>query len=220
MQKIKLLICDDHQIFIDGLKFGIKEYPEIELVGEALSGRSTLDQLQQGLQVDVVLLDVEMPGIKGPEVARRIKKEYPSIKVIGLTMHDGAKAVLKMTKVGVDGYLLKNTTLQEITQAIKSVHAGQKYFNGVVLNKIIEFSNTEETANPSELLTKRELQILQLITEGKLNAEIADQLYISVHTVNSHRKNMIKKLNLRNTAELISFSFKNNLIQDDPHSDN
>ena len=215
MQKIKLLICDDHQIFIDGLKFGIQDHPRIELIGEALTGQSVLDQLQAGLQPDVVLLDVEMPGLKGPEVTELIKKNYASIRVIGLTMHDGAKTIGKMTKVGVDGYLLKNNKLDEILQAIEAVHEGQKYFKGIVLNKIIEFSNADQSVDSSELLTRRELEILQLLAKGKQTTEIADALYISIHTVNSHRKNMIKKLNLRNTAELISFSYQNNLIQSD-----
>ncbi|MEO1712327.1 MAG: response regulator transcription factor, partial [Bacteroidota bacterium] len=150
---------------------------------------------------------------KGPEVTKLIKTEYPSIKVIGLTMHDGAKTISKMTKVGVDGYLLKNTKLEEITQAIEAVHEGQKYFKGIVLNKIIEFSNADQSVDPAELLTRRELEILKLLAQGKQTTEIADALYISIHTVNSHRKNMIKKLKLRNTAELISFSYQNELLQ-------
>ena len=212
MQKINLLICDDHQIFIDGIKFGIKEHPRIELSGEALSGTEALQLIQSGIPFDVVLLDVEFPEENGPHIARAIKAEWPEIKIIGLTMHDSAAMVNKMMKAGVDGYLIKNTTVKEIMEAIESVYQGQKYFKGVVLNKIIEFSSEAPSENPKDLLTKRELQILDLIVQGKSTTEIADSFYISIHTVNSHRKNMIKKFNLRSTAELVSFAFQNELL--------
>lgn len=212
MKKVDLLICDDHQIFIDGLRAGLLHFPDINIIGQALTGEETLRLAKGSMGPDVLLLDVEFPDLKGPAISRQLKSTHPALKILGLTMHESSRVVREMTAAGADGYLLKNATIEEIVAAIRAVNAGEKYFKGVVLSKIIEFSHTPPTDKLADLLTNRELQILKLLGKGKSSKEVANDLFISIHTVNSHRKNMLKKLNLRSTAELVSFAFTNGLI--------
>ena len=211
LNQIKVLICDDHKIFTEGLKRGLETEPDIDVVGDAHSG----DQVYQAIaekEIDIILLDIELPGENGIAITRKIKVESPDIHVIALSMHDSAQMIQRMVKAGAKGYLLKNSILKELIQAIRDVHAGKQYFKGIVMSKIIEFSSEKHMEDPLYILTKRELEILQLISTGKSNNEIAEELFISVHTVNSHRKNILKKLNQKNTAELIRFAVKNRLV--------
>jgi len=150
--------------------------------------------------------------MNGMQVTQKLKADKPNIHVIGLTMHDNASAIKRMIRAGARGYLIKNTNIEELVEAIETVYNGEQFFKGIVLNKIIEFSNEHNMEDPIELLTDRELEILRLVAKGKSNNEIAEDLFISIHTVHSHRKNMIKKLGLKNTAELVSFAFKNSLL--------
>lgn len=216
MKKIRVLICDDHQIFIDGLISGLQDDPDIQVAGQASEGKTVLPTLGKVKNIDLILLDVEFPDADGIVLTQQIKAEFPHVRVIGLSMHDSATVIRKMIKAGADGYLIKNTKIEEIIEAVRQVHSGEKYFKGLVLDKIIEFSSDpeKERGGPSaeKLLTPREKQILRLIAAGKSNQQIANELFISVHTVNSHRKNMIKKLKLSNTAELVSFAYKNDLL--------
>ncbi len=212
MNKINIMICDDHQIFIDGLKAGLEDADNICIAATSNNGENVMDQLDQRA-IDVILMDVELPNRNGVELTSMIASKHPAIKVIMLTMHDDHKIIDQAVKAGARGYLIKNTTIAEIEEAIKTVYNDHPYFKGGVLNKIIEFSNDPKDANNLiQLLTERELQILVLIAKGKSNQEFAESLFISIHTVHSHRKNIIKKLGVNNTAELISFAYQNQLI--------
>jgi DNA-binding NarL/FixJ family response regulator len=209
---IKVLICDDHKIFLNGLKSGIQSLQDIKVVGEACNGKETLLFLLKAKNVDVVLLDIEMPEMNGIDITHKIKAKHPHTEVIALTMYDNARMINEMIKAGAKGYLTKNTSIKEIGEAIKSVHRGEAFFKGGVLNKIIEFSSESSKATRYDLLTAREKEVLKLIASGKPNNEIAQELFISVHTVNSHRKNILKKLDAKNTVGLIYFASKNGLI--------
>ncbi len=211
MERIKVLLCDDHQIFIDGLASILEKEPTIEIVARVPDGARVIDLVRQKT-VDVVLLDISMPKMDGLEVTRRLGRAAPHVKVIALTQYDNAGKIRQMIEAGAQGYLIKNTNVEELVEAVQTVHRGEPFFKGVVLNKIIEFSSEKNSEAPLELLTSRELEILQLVARGYSNQDIASELYISIHTVHSHRKNMLRKLNLKNTAELISIAHRNNWI--------
>lgn len=209
---INLAICDDHELFIQGVARVLEGSKDIKIVGTALNGLSLLQMLKT-TQVDIILLDIEMPELDGIETAKLVKQLNSRIKIIALSMHDNAPKIHKMVKAGANGYLIKNTNSKELSTAIRTVYAGEKFFKGGVLNKIIDFSDEDQREETKiALLTSREKEILKLIADGKSNQEIATHLYISIHTVHSHRKNMLKKLNLKNTPELIKIAYKNNLI--------
>lgn len=208
---INVIICDDHQLFIQGVVQGLEEATEINIIDTALSGKELLEKVRNNA-VDVVLLDIEMPGMNGLEVAATLSQLAPEVKILALSMHDNATMIHRMIKSGARGYLIKNTTSEEITQAIRAVFKGERFFKGGVLNKIIEFNGQEKENDRIELLTEREIEILKLIADGLSNSEIADELFISIHTVHSHRRNMLKKLGLKNTAELLKIGYQNDLI--------
>ena len=212
MDKVNIMICDDHQIFIDGVSNGLETYEHIEVVATTTRAEELMDTLEH-LDVHLVLLDIEMPEINGIQLTYRIAKKFPNIKVIMLSMHDSQSVIGQALKAGAKGYLIKNASIKEIVEAINTIHNGDVYFKGIVLNRIIEFSSDPKSSTDAlSLLTERELEILNLVVRGQANQAIADQLFISIHTVHSHRKNILKKLGVKNTAELISFAFKNNLV--------
>lgn len=208
---VKIIICDDHELFIHGVARVLQEDPDIKIIDTALNGNDLLEKLSK-VTPNIILLDIHMPQMDGIETAMQVKKRYPNIKIIALSMYDDATKIHKMIKAGASGYLLKNTNSKELSTAIKTVFNGEQFFKGGVLNRIIEFSDEEKEETKIALLTRREKEILKLIADGKSNQEIADFLYISIHTVHSHRKNMLKKLNLKNTPELIKIAYKNGLI--------
>lgn len=211
MYKIRVLICDDHQIFIDGIRMGLEKEADLHLIGQALKGEEVAEKVES-LKPDILLLDIELPGVNGIQLTRKLAKQFPTLGIIALTMHDNAQTIQRMIRAGAKGYLIKNTSMQEVAQAIREVHQMGQSFKGVVLNRIVEFSSGNPKGDPIDILTERELEVLRYITNGKSNAEIAELLFISIHTVNSHRKNILKKLNQKNTAELVSFALKNKLV--------
>ena len=210
MKPIKVMICDDHPFFVKGVAQGLEKYPNIEVVAVAYTGEGVIDKLKIH-KVDIVLLDIELPDYNGFEIVKEITSFHAPVKVIALSMHDEANIIHRMMKFGAKGYLIKNTSVKELTEAIEAVHKGKTYLKGGVLSKVVEFSNKNQP-NPIELLTEREIEIIKLVADGKSNNEIADNLFISIHTVHSHKKNMLKKLNLKNSVELISMAYKNKLI--------
>lgn len=204
------MICDDHPFFVKGVSQGLEKYPNIEVTAVAYTGEEVIDKLKIH-RVDIVLLDIELPDYNGFEIVKEITSFHAPVKVIALSMHDEANVIHRMMKFGAKGYLIKNTSVRELTEAIETVHKGKNYLKGGVLSKVVEFSNNNQP-NPIELLTEREIEIIKLVADGKSNNEIADKLFISIHTVHSHKKNMLKKLNLKNSVELISMAYKNKLI--------
>ncbi len=217
---IQVYIADDHHLFIAGVKALLQDAGEVKLIGEAENGQMLLDLLAH-TPSDVVLMDINMPVMSGVETTKKIKELYPNIKVLALTMFDDTLHINEMIKAGASGYLLKNAGKEELLSAIKKVHAGEKYVSNEVSVKLIErmFNKEHEkdlaTANPNvrkSQLTKREIEIIKLIAQEMTNAEIAAKLNNSPMTIITHRKNLLRKLGVKNTAGLIKYAMQNGLV--------
>jgi len=215
--KIKIIIADDHLIFIEGLKALIKDSDKVSLVGEATNGEILL-QLLKTKEVDVVLMDVNMPEVNGIEATQKIKASFPKVKVLGLTMMEDAKYISQMMKAGASGYLLKTTGKEELINAVTQVYNGNRYLSEEVSMKLIDRmldGNGQESESKPERepqITKREQEIIRLIAEEMTNEEIAKHLNNSPMTIITHRKNLLRKLNVKNTAGLVKYAVQHGLV--------
>lgn len=212
---VRVLIADDHQLVIDGLSSFVNSIPGYELVATASNGAETLEYIEM-FHPEVVLLDINMPVMNGIDALQKIKHEYNNIAVIMLTMHDETSIIKKVLQIGADGYLLKTSDKDEVIEAIQKVHKGQKYYSSEVAMALVENQahpqkSKNDTAKLAEL-TEREKEILTLIAEGNSNKEIGQKLFISHRTVDTHRTNLAKKLEVKNIAGLIKFAIKNGLV--------
>lgn len=207
--ELKILIADDHKILRDGLINMIEKFPNFKVVGEATNGREALN-LAQSLNPDVVIMDVSMDGLNGLDATRQIVQHSSKIKVIGLSMHSNKNFILGMFKAGAYGYLLKDSDSSELIDAIKTVAQNKKYISqrisGAIVNELISPTPKEESE-----LSQRESEILQLIAEGKSSKEIAEILFLSSKTVDSHRKNIMDKLQLYTIPDLTKYAIKKGL---------
>ncbi len=211
MEKIKVIICDDHQILVQGLKSLLKDAEEVEVIAVANNGQELLETLK-AKKPDIILLDVDMPVMDGYETLKQLKPKYHDIKVISLTIHIDKVIIQRMMDAGASGYLLKNINKSELLEAIRKVYSGKKYISDEATNSLLEKEKLEvKTAQldeATEELTKREIEILKLIAEGYSNTEIGGMLYISPRTVDTHRTNIMKKLNVKNIAGLIKYAIQ------------
>ena len=207
--KIKILLADDHKILRDGIRNVIERNTEMEVIAEAKDGREAIKLCKQ-LKPNIVIMDIAMEGLNGVEATARIVQENPEIKVIGLSMHSNKRFVLGMFKAGAYGYLLKDCDSEELIKAIKTVSTNQKYIaqniSAVILSELISGQQEEES------LSSREKEILQLIVEGKSSKDIGEMLFISSKTVDSHRKNIMDKLELHSLPELTKYAIKIGVI--------
>lgn len=213
---IRTLIVDDHQVLIDGIKALFAGHSQIDICAEALSGEQALEHAANE-KIDVVLLDINLPDTNGFEVCRSLKKEYPELKIIALTMHNEAAFISRMIKAGVDGYLLKNSGKEEIQEAVNTVMKGEQYFSEPVTKSLLEGIRHPRKPKSSDLiqkLTRREKEVLKLIVEEQTTDEIAQTLFISKSTVISHRKSLLRKLNAKNTAGLVKAAFEFGLLSE------
>ena len=200
---IRLAIAEDHQSLIDGIKLLLEYEDDIEIVGTANDGEELL-KLVRLKQPNVVITDIRMPKMDGITATAKIKKELPHTKILGFTMFDQKDAILQMLDAGASGYLLKNSPLEEVLKAVRSVYNGNTYFDAN-----IEIQKENDTNKKSKgILTKRQVEILGLIAQGKTSREIADELFIGVHTVDTHRKNMIRILGLQGKGELLRYALE------------
>lgn len=210
---IKILITDDHQLVREGVRLMLNGHENIQIVGEAKNGQEAVDFVNEH-EVDIVLMDLNMPEMNGIDACKSIKKLKPSTKVIILSMISETKMVQNLMKYGASGYLLKNSGQEEIIEAITEVHAGKNHFDNNIINMMLYPNQStevkDESIHPS--LSRREKEILQLIIDEHTTAEIAAKLFISFGTVESHRRNMISKLGVRNTAGLVSAAYKFGLL--------
>lgn len=198
----------------------LSEVPELELAGDAENGRALLDLLTLK-KVDVILMDINMPVMSGVETTKKIKELYPEIKILALTMFDDTLHINEMINAGASGYLLKNAGKEELVTAIKKVYAGEKYVSNEVSVKLIERMFNKEQEKTSTVasntrkseLTKREIEIIKLIAQEMTNAEIAAKLNNSPMTIITHRKNLLRKLGVKNTAGLIKYAMQNGLVE-------
>lgn len=212
-KEIRVLLVDDHQIIIDGLQSLLISEVGIRVISNANNGREAIELLRV-LDVDVVLMDIDMPVMNGLDAAKIVKEKYSNTKVIILSMHSEKAMVKDLIELGVDGYLLKNTSKDELIGAIKKVSEGGRYFSTDVTLSLLEKENTNKLniTNSGIKLTVREIEIIKLIAEGYTNKEIGDQLFISHRTVDTHRTNLMKKIEVNNVAGIISYAIKNGFI--------
>ena len=207
---INILIADDHQMIIDGLKSMLAAEGEMQVVGEACNGKEVLARLKQ-VAVDLILMDINMPELDGIDTTRKLKAQYPRVKVLILTMYNKPEFIRNLMEAGADGYILKNTGKEELLLAIHQLHAGQPYWGKEVTKTVME-SLRRGGANNSFSLTKREKEILKLIVAECTTPEIAEKLFISPFTVETHRKNLLSKLNAKNTAGLVKWAVENGYV--------
>jgi len=211
MSQIKVLLVDDHQIIVDGLKSLLKNTEEIVVAAEANNGREAL-RILEILEIDVVIMDIDMPVMNGIDTLKEIVKRASKAKVIILSMHQEAGMIKSLTDIGANGYLLKSCSQSELIDAIHKVAKGQSYFSTDVTLALLKPNGSDKTDQKNELITEREIEILKLIAGGFSNKEIGDQLFISHRTVDTHRTNLMKKLNVNNIAGLISFAIRNGIV--------
>lgn len=207
---IKIVIADDHKLFRDGITSLLASYQDFEVVGSVGSGTELMDILEKGDLPDIVLLDLSMPGMDGFEVLELSKRKHPDLKYIAISMHEEGQYIAKCIRLGAYGYLLKNVDEEELSQAILQVAGGKKYFNRDISDLIIH--NMALEGDQFKRLSDRETEVLHYVSEGKTTKEIAEILMVSTRTIETHRMNMMKKLEVQNSAELIKKAVQLKLI--------
>jgi two-component system response regulator NreC len=215
MEKIRVFLVDDHTVVRQGLRRILESDEEIEIVGEAGDGRTAIDLVQK-LRPHVVVMDVAMPELNGIEATRQIVKRIEGAKVLVLSMHGDDVYVRQALKAGARGYLLKDSEDLDLIKAVKAVRAGGSFFSPPVSKVVLSGYLGDKVDGDAEdsvaRLTDREREVLQLIAEGKTNKEVAHALTVSVNTVETHRKHIMEKLDLHNTAELVRFAIRTRIV--------
>jgi two-component system response regulator NreC len=212
---IKVFLVDDHQMFRDGLKHLIQKNNNMKVVGEADDGIIGLHDIIK-LKPHVAVVDISIPGLNGIELTKQIKKRAPEVEVLILSMHADTYFVTNAIKSGAKGYILKEDSFKLLIEAVMYVARGKimvsPAFYPINLNKIFQNERKEDNNSIENLLTEREIQILQMIAEGYTNTQIAEKLFISTGTVDTHRKNIMKKLNIHNVSGLVKYAIKHKII--------
>ena len=216
MNKIKVMLVEDHTIVRKGLRALLDGEMGIEVVGEAQDGREAIRKAEE-LQPDVVVMDIAMPGLNGLEATRRIKKSFPEMKIIILTMHVNEEYILQTLRFGVSGYLVKKAAPSDLISAIQATYRGESFLSPSISRTVIDeyLRKTEKMSERDEIygkLTDREKEVLQLIAEGHTNRKISELLYVSIKTVETHRAHIMDKLNVSSTAELIQHAIRKGFL--------
>jgi DNA-binding NarL/FixJ family response regulator len=206
---IRVFITDDHPVVIEGIHSLLQNEKDIEWAGQAMNAQSCLGFFVSN-SADVVLMDINMHGMDGMELCAAIKEKYPGIMVLGLSTFNQGLYIKKMMENGASGYILKNSSKEELIKAIHAVYSGQIYFSGEVGEALQAYQRSSKDELPA--LTPREKEVLELIAEGYTNPQIAEKIFLSSFTVDSHRKNLLAKLNVKNTASLIRLAVEKKLI--------
>lgn len=208
-KEIKIIIADDHRVFIDGMIALLKEFPEMNVIAEAENGQQLVELVEKH-QPDIVLTDIQMPVKDGIEATKEIHKRFPAMKIIALSMMNESIYIKKMLEAGASGYILKTVNKEELISTIQKVATGEKYFSQEVTSQLMNnFSGRSSQSNPADVLTKREKEILTLIAQGLTDKEIAEKVFLSPLTITTHRKNILSKLGLKNKVELTRFAMEN-----------
>ena len=215
---VRVMLVDDHKIIRDGIEALLKEATDIEVVGATSSGEEAINEVD-AIAPDVILMDIMMKGMTGVEATRWIREQHADIRIILLSMEVKRELVAEGIKSGISGYLPKDVEGARLIEAIRVVAAGGRYFDETITSLIFDdFYHKEKRTQPARQqrpggLTKREMEVLALVVDGKTNHEIAEQLFISVKTVETHKANILEKLGLRNTAELVRYAIENKLTE-------
>ncbi|MCK5169663.1 MAG: response regulator transcription factor [Bacteroidales bacterium] len=213
MTKHKIILVDDHKLFRDGLKLLLNNSGKVDVVAEASNGIEFLEIIEI-CQDAIVFMDIQMPEMNGIEATKQVLEKYPDLRIIALTMFGEDEYYFQMIEAGVKGFLLKNTDIDEVLEAIEIVAKGENCFSQELLYNIVRnLSHAKRTDYNDPNLSEREIEILQLICEGLSNQEIADKLFISKRTVDKHRSNILDKTGANNTASLVMYSIKNGIIK-------
>ena len=215
MSKIKILLVEDHTIVRQGLRSLLEQNSGMEVIGEAENGKEAVHKAEN-LKPDIVLMDVSMPLLNGIEATRQIKKHWPEIKVLILTMHTTEEYIFQILRAGASGYIVKKAAHQELITAIHAVNKGNKFLSPSISKKVIEEyilkAGKMIEQDSFERLTAREREVLQLISEGKSNRDIAERLFLSVKTVESHKANVMEKLDIHTKTDLIKYALRKGII--------
>jgi len=218
MTATRIVLVDDHPIVRDGIRSLLEGNNSFIIAGEAADGRELLENLHE-LKPDLVIMDISLPRMSGIEVTKILCEQHPGIKVMILSMHTGEDFIFNAIKAGAKGYLPKNTTRNELIDAINSLVAGDIYFNDSISSTILKsYIRKAQQQEPSEeksigLLSPRESEILKMVAEGLTNQEISDKLFISIRTVESHKNHIMQKLKLRTTVDLVKFAIRKGIVE-------
>jgi two-component system, NarL family, invasion response regulator UvrY len=215
--KIRVFIADDHFVVRQGLKHILSQNPDMEVVGEAEDGNQVLQSIKD-LVADVVLMDIEMPGKSGWEVMVQLKSLHPKLNVLMLSIFPEDHYGLRLIKAGASGYLTKSSAPDQLCQAIRTVASGGKFISPALAEKLIEELHHDTTKLPHEHLSTREFQVFCMIASGKKIKDIADELSVSITTISTHRANILEKMGLKNSSELLFYAFKNGILPEGPTS--
>jgi len=217
MKKIRILIADDHSIVRQGLRALFQSVPEFSIIGEAANGEELVN-LAASLQPDVAIVDISMPELNGIEATRILKENNSGARILILTIHEEEEYVSQMIRAGADGYVLKDADKDELFMAVRAVAAGGRFFSPGISKLIID-EFVKQARDPyaarlssSQLLTRRESEILRYIAQGVTNKKIAEKLFLSIRTVNTHRTNLMQKLNIHDTAGLVRYAIQNGMV--------
>ncbi|WKK74464.2 response regulator transcription factor [Marivirga salinae] len=212
---INIIIVDDHHMFLEGISALLDNVDDFKIIETCENGKMVFPLIEKH-PIDIIVTDINMPEMDGIELSKKIKDDYPDIKTLILSTHSEISMVQKCIKNGVDGYLLKNAEKEELITALKEIYKGEKYFSQSVKDDYMNSVFTSKKAKSSLIqLSRRELEVLKLITKEFTAQEIAEELFISQNTVNTHRKNLLSKLNAKNTAGLVMYAVQNGLINED-----
>lgn len=214
--KIKVVVADDHAIVREGVRLILAKERDIDVVGEAADGAQAL-QLVEGAKPDVVVMDISMPGMGGIEATQKVKERYPKVNVLALTMHEDESYVFQLLRAGASGYVLKRAAAHDLVQAVRAAAKGEAFLYPSVARKVVEdYLKRVEAGEEKERydgLTQREKEVLTLIAQGLSNQQIAEKLYISIKTVQTHRAHILEKLNLHDRTELVRYAIRKGLIE-------
>jgi DNA-binding NarL/FixJ family response regulator len=210
-ESLKIVIADDHQMFIDGIKLLLKKEKAFEIAGEALNGAAALELIEK-LNPEILITDINMPGMSGTELTKIVKEKFPQTKVIVLTMYNDREIVNEILHTEAEGYILKNTGKQELINALTKIADNGTYYSNEVMNIMMTAVRKEKKiAEQTQHLTPREIEIIRLITKEYSSAQIADTLFISPRTVDTHRKHILQKTKSKTLVGLMRFAYDNNL---------
>ena len=213
-ETIRVLICEDHALFREGLRAILRDHTHIDIVGEATTGREAVEKTKR-LRPDVVLMDLEMPELSGLEATRRIGQAGTGAKVLVLTLYDEEEVVARCLDAGAAGYVLKDGPSDQLLLAMEAVHKGQRYLSPAVLTKVVDYSSRKKgrTRTRYDVLTPREREVLKLLADGHPTKEIAARLDLSVKTADVHKTNLMRKLDIHDRAGLVKYAIQRKLIR-------